>query len=247
VAVDDPTRQPREQLIRLVSKTFYRELIEYGVAKDEVLAVANHLLDNLIGGAPARPSVRPRVDLTIGSVQNRWQTERMLILDRVALRPLAPADLDHVASWVRSSSIRESFVPALPPERADVVEYFLAPSRESFAIHYEDQLVGVIGAENIDSTHRKLEMKKLVGLSQFRGRGIGTRATFLFLYHAFLIRESHKVYIHSLDTNVHNLNVNSRLGFEVEGIFLEEFNVEGRRVNVVRMALLDPIWRTLFG
>ena len=37
------------------------------------------------------------------------------------------------------------------------------------------------------------------------------------------------------------------LGFEVEGIFLEELVVDERRQDVVRMALLKPVWEQLFG
>ena len=245
----DPIQQRREQLVKLVSKTFYRELTEYGVAKDEVLAVANHLLDSLLHDslAPPPPQQPTVVDLKIASIRDCWDNEKTLRLDHVELWPLGKGDLGQVAGWIQSPGIRESFVPALPADPAEIVQYFSASPREYLAIHGEGQLVGIIGAENIEPAHGRLEMKKLIGLREFRGRGIGTRATFLFLYYAFLVRDFHKVYIHSLDTNVHNLNVNSRLGFEVEGIFLEEFQVEGRFVNVVRMGLLASTWQRLFG
>ena len=78
------------------------------------------------------------------------------------------------------------------------------------------------------------------------GKGIGKRATFLFLYYAFLIRKFNKVYVHSLDVNVRNLNLNSKFGFELEGTLFEDAMVQTARRDVVRMALRAPVWLELF-
>ena len=50
-------KQQRDQMLRLVSKGFYNELINYGVRKEESLRVASHLLDNLMAQEkkPAAP------------------------------------------------------------------------------------------------------------------------------------------------------------------------------------------------
>ena len=49
-------KKQRDQMLKLVSKGFYNELINYGVRKEEVLRVASHLLDNLLaqGKKPAQ-------------------------------------------------------------------------------------------------------------------------------------------------------------------------------------------------
>src|SRR5262245_31466923 len=41
-------KKQRDQMLKLVAKGFYNELINYGVRKDEILWVAVHLLDNLL-------------------------------------------------------------------------------------------------------------------------------------------------------------------------------------------------------
>ena len=140
----------------------------------------------------------------------------------------------------------DSFVPPFPAAEADLHAYFARPDQEYFAIHHDGGPVGIIGAENIDLPSGKLEMKKLIGDPELRGKGIGKRATFLFLYYAFMIVGVHKVYVHSRDINVRNINLNNGLGFELEGALLEEAVVGGRRVDLVRMALLAPIWKALF-
>lgn len=247
---DDTIKQQREQMLRLVAKAFYRELVKYGVADNEVLSVANHLLDNVVQHDPDddRVSETPHEQLSIGSIRDDWSTHGAIHLGNVSLRRLESAQVAVVADWLKASDVRRSFVPALPDERQQIIAYFASEDREYFAVNHEDAFVGIVGAENIDGMNRKLEMKKLIGVDSQRGKGIGTRATFAFLYYAFLIRGVHKVYVHSSNTNVRNLNLNSRLGFELEGIFLEEFKATStRQLDVVRMGLLKPIWLALFG
>lgn len=238
----------REQMLRLVAKAFYRELANYGVATNEVLSVANHLLDNVVRDDPksAEAAQTHHAQLTIDNIRDEWSSRQSISLDNVGLHPLQHAQLEQVADWLADPLVQASFAPVLPAERQQIIEYFVDDCRDYFAITHDDAFVGIVGAENIDTVHLKLEMKKLIGVKAMRGKGIGTRATFAFLYHAFMVRGMHKVYVHSPDTNVRNLNLNSRLGFELEGIFLEEFKGVTRHIDVVRMALLKPIWLAFF-
>jgi RimJ/RimL family protein N-acetyltransferase len=89
-------------------------------------------------------------------------------------------------------------------------------------------------------------MRKLVGDPAMHGRGVGKRATFLFLYYVFVIRRFRKVQLHSFDTNIRNLNLNGRFGFELEGVFLEEAKIDGVWRDVIRMALSSARWFELF-
>ena len=78
------------------------------------------------------------------------------------------------------------------------------------------------------------------------GKGIGKRATFGFLYYAFMVRNLNKVYIHSRDINMRNINLNSRFGFELEGVFLDDISVADKREDIVRMALFKSRWLQIF-
>ena len=61
-----------------------------------------------------------------------------------------------------------------------------------------------------------------------------------------MIRNLNKVYIHSRDINMRNINLNSRFGFEIEGIFLEEVLAGEKHGDVVRMALFKQLWLQIF-
>ncbi|MEZ5276875.1 MAG: GNAT family protein [Opitutaceae bacterium] len=148
--------------------------------------------------------------------------------------------------WLQIPRIRDSFHPLFPDSVEDLARHLLAPEREYLAIAYKDEFVGTIGTETIDLASGKAEMRKLVGKPQMRGKGIGKRATFLFLYHAFAIRGYEKIYLHTLDANIRNLNLNANFGFILEGVFFEDVVVDGARRDVVRMALTEPVWRKMF-
>jgi RimJ/RimL family protein N-acetyltransferase len=239
--------QRRDQMLKLVAKGFFNELVNYGVRKEEIVRVTSHLLDNLLAQQARRGGSLGAAQLDVDSVVDEWNEQRTLTVDQVQLRPLASVHVPLVARWLQTPSVREGFVPALPAADADLAAYFARPEHDYFAIHWQGTPVGFIGGENIDRASGKLEMKKLVGEPDLQGKGIGKRATFAFLYYAFMILGLHKVYIHSRDINVRNISLNNGFGFELEGVFLEDLRVGERRADVIRMALLKPLWAALFG
>src|SRR5437773_8700990 len=83
-------RERRDQMLKLVSKGFYNELINYGVRKEEVLRVASHLLDNLLAQAkkPAQGVEYYNGMFTLASVKDEWSDRKQLAIQHVTLRPL---------------------------------------------------------------------------------------------------------------------------------------------------------------
>lgn len=243
--------KPREQMLRLVAKGFYNELVNYGVRREEVLRVATHMLDNVLRQDDHDEPTRqpPGSNLGRRMLQDDWVQNRCLVVEQVTLRPLARDLVSRLSEWLRAPGVNDSFFPPFPVDR-DALEHHLfgAPTRDYLAIEIRGEPVGIIGGENLDRASGRIEMRKLVGDSALRGQGIGKRATLGFLYYAFSILGLHKVYIHSRDINVRNMNLNSSFGFTLEGVFLEEIaTAEGHRADVVRMALLKPIWLAWFG
>lgn len=235
-------------MLKLVARSFYREMINYGVAGPDVLNVAGHLLDNVMQFEnPARAAHETHRHLfTVADVADDWVTGRWLKLGDVSITPFEEGAIPEVLSWLRSPSIRETFRPPFPDSTPDLARYLYDGHREYFLISHASNLAGIIGAEGIDGDAAKLEMRKLIGDPTMHGKGIGKRATFLFLYHTFLIRGFEKIYVHSMDTNIRNLNLNRKFGFELEGVFFQDVRVGRERRDVVRMALLRTVWLNLF-
>jgi RimJ/RimL family protein N-acetyltransferase len=235
-------------MLKLVAKGFYNELINYGVKQPEVIRVASHLLDNLLTKDKRPSEEQPYYNgiFTLASVKDEWAQRKQLAVEHVTLRPLQMRLISKIVGWLKDKTVRESFVPAFPASESKLQEYFRDATREYFRIDYNDEAVGIVGGENIDAATGKLEMKKLVGEPGLQGKGIGKRATFGFLYYAFMIRNLNKVYIHSRDINMRNINLNSRFGFELEGVFLDDIMIGDKRPDVVRMALFKPLWLQIF-
>lgn len=237
----------RDQVLKLVARGFFRELVNYGVGRDEIMRVASHLLDNLLSDHERAEGAPMAAVAGAGVVSEGWAARGELTVGDVTLRRLTDAAIARVHGWLQAPAVRDHFVPPFPDGEAALRAHFAAPERDYFTIERDGAAVGIIGGEHVDPAAGKLEMRKLVGEVALQGRGIGKRATLGFLHYAFAIRGMHKVYVHSRDINVRNINLNSRFGFELEGVFLEEAVVGGRRVDVIRMALLRPLWDALFG
>lgn len=244
----DVKRHPHQQMLKLVAKGFYKELIKYGVREPEVLTVAGHLLDNV--SLKSNPNQIP-VDTYNGlfsasDVQDEWKTGGKLSISDISISSLTENDFEQIAIWTNTVEARSYFYPQFPDTEEGLIKYFNSSSREFFRITSENEFVGIIGAHHLDEVSRKMEMRKLVGDSRQRGKGIGKKATFLFLYYAYLIKGFEKVFLHSLDINVRNLNLNGKFGFYLEGVFFEDVKIDGEYQDIVRMALSRSVWKELF-
>jgi RimJ/RimL family protein N-acetyltransferase len=241
-------RKYHEQMLKLVAKGFYNELINYGVDKADVLNVAGHLLDNVLQKKVEAGKHTEFYNnlFTIKDVKDEWATAKRLALGEVSITPMDMALVPRVAAWLHEPGVGQSFFPRFPESEANLARHFQSWDCEYFSVFHQQDFAGIIGAQNIDAESAKLEMRKLVGDAAMHGKGIGKRATFLFLYHVFVLRKFRKVYLHSLDINIRNLNLNGKFGFELEGVFLEEAKAGDRWRDVIRMALAGPVWLELF-
>lgn len=165
----------------------------------------------------------------------------------LSISPLEEKDLPKVAEWTRSDEAKRYFYPQFPNTAEDLAAYFNSSAREYFRIVSDGVFVGIIGADQIDGVSKKIEMRKLVGDSSQRGKGIGKRATFLFLFYTYLIANPEKVFLHYLDINLRNLTLNGKFGFYLEGVFFEDIITECESHDVARMALSKSVWLELFG
>ena len=184
---------------------------------------------------------------TIKSVHDSWKTEKVIRLHDVSLKPLEKNQVGIVSNWLNADVVQKTLISFIPTEGSKLASYlFDRPDTTYFGIYHDTTFVGIIGAENVDTSGKKLEMKKFVGEEQYRSKGIGKMATFLFLYYAFRILNFNKVYLHSLDTNINNINLNSKFGFELEGILYKEVFLHDAHRDVLRMGLLNDKWLAIF-
>lgn len=241
-------QRQQEQMLKLVTKSFYNELLNYGVKAGDIVKVSAHLLEHLMHKqqGPGSSGSYYNKEFSLAHIRDEWHSQQRLALGDIQLSPLTPELYPQVARWLQNPAIKYNFISLFPESEDALVAYFQEANRDYFTIFCQGEPVGLIGADTFDPCCQKLEMRKFVGTERLQGQGIGKRATFVFLYYAFEVKGVNKVYIHSADVNIHNLNLNSKFGFELEGVFFEDVMLKGTLLDVVRMGLLRERWRAIF-
>lgn len=235
------------QMLKIITKGFYKELINYGIHEKHIITISTYLLDYLTKEKILRKNNEYyNLLFSIKDIKDEWNTDKRLKLQDVSISPLMPEMYAQVAAWLKNPALKYSFIPLFPESESGLKQHFEHPNRQYFSIFFYNEPVGVIGADNIDGDSRKLEMKKFIGNTGLQGKGIGKLATFLFLYYSFCILKFDKIYIHSSDTNIRNINLNSKFGFDLEGMFFEDVYIKNEKRDVVRMGLLKSRWMEIF-
>jgi RimJ/RimL family protein N-acetyltransferase len=198
----------RSQVVRLITRSFVSELMRYGMPRRELVSISTELLDHAMTGSF---DAVPRRHLpTRSRSSTEWPTDRTLAIGNVTLVPANGADAPVVNEWLLLPATRNAFYTAFP-DSEDGIAGMLEDERSRFClISAEGQPVGLIGGALDSPAAQKIEMRKLVGEVASRGMGIGKRATMLWLHLMFARHGVNKVFLHSLDTNIRNINLNSR-------------------------------------
>lgn len=243
------SKEKQEKILQIVSSSFYKELVKYGINSSDIVSVSMNLLDYATEKKDESGSIPKELpNFKISDVQDNWESKKELSLNGIKIVPLRKSHIEQMSKWLQNKELDATFIGYLPKTSKELTTYLFHTERtQYFAMYYQQEnFVGVIGCERINHQFKKLEMKKLVGEKKYRGKGIGKSATFLLLYYAFNVLKFNKVYIHSIDTNIKNINLNSRFGFHLEGLLYKEVSVKGIFHDVIRMSMLKDRWEKFY-
>ena len=238
----------QKQMLKIVSSSFYKELVKYGVDNSDIVSVSMNLLDYATVNGDSIDIKKDYFPFSIHDIQDDWNTKNVLGLSEITIKPLKKNEIETISGWLCKEETASSFIDLFPKKKNDLEKYLLNSSEKMyFSIYYQNKyFVGFIGGEKIDPVSKKIEMKKLIGDISFRGKGIGKSATFLFLYYIFNKLGFNKVYIHSMDTNIKNINLNSKFGFSLEGVLFSDVSLDGQYHDVIRLGLLKEKWSRIY-
>lgn len=243
-------KQKQNEILKLVTNSFYKELKNYGVDSSDIVTVSVNLLDHITKdkNSSLDGSDYYNDEFKLDQVVDDWNGKEKVSFNGVSLSPIHSNHISIVRKWLQSADIDHTFIGFFPKDEQRLHDYLIEKSDHKYFAIYSDtkHFVGIIGAENIDHNFKKLEMKKFVGDSEYLGKGVGKLATFLFLYYTFNIMNFNKVFIYSLDTNIKNINLNTKFGFGLEGILYGEVCLNGKFRDTLRMGLLKDTWQEIF-
>jgi RimJ/RimL family protein N-acetyltransferase len=174
---------------------------------------------------------------------------------RVTLRPFRGDDVAAMAAALADPEVRILTGSVASTEEAEAgddrfgdLESWYATrnaQRDRLDLAVEDRATGRCVGEVVlnewEPSNGACNFRILIG-ADGRGRGLGTEATTLLLGYAFDELGLHRVSLGVYAFNPRARHVYERAGFVVEGVDREALLFDGRRVDMVRMAVLAPEW-----
>jgi RimJ/RimL family protein N-acetyltransferase len=169
----------------------------------------------------------------------------------ILLRKMERADVPDKVKWYNDSEVNKTLILTEKLELEKTLAWFdkLADNdkRQDFIIESLEtgEAIGIMGLVDIDRTHGTAECYGVVGEKKYWGKGIGTESHSLLLRLVFDTMGLHKVWAIVRTENIAILKVIEKLGFKVEGTLREEKFVDGKWIDVYRVAVLKQEFKPI--
>lgn len=171
----------------------------------------------------------------------------MLLNDGLlGLFPFEEADSEAYRDWVNNEEFATLLGRATPVTESNHQNWYRSitqnPNTVVFAVkNLEDKrYLGNVWLHNIHWINRNGELRVLLGAEEAQGKGFGTRACRLLVKFAFQKLGLRKVYLYVSAVNPRAAGAFEKAGFQVEGELKDEFFLDGKFVDVKRMAAINP-------
>jgi len=226
--------------IQTLARTIFKEAKKYGFRQLDMIRLVNELMDYCADEdtVVSRNSV-------VGSDSGAEKTvaESLPIAsERIIIRSLdASSDLPILKTWM-SDSYGRHFVLSSTSAQTRSIEDLVLDNNSQFGIvtTCNGRPIGALAYLNYDMHQHRAELRKLIGVSDYRGKGYAEEATRLWLEFGLQALRLDKIYVSTLQANLGNIRLNERVGFEVEGLLRDEVMIDGIRHDVLRMGYCRP-------
>lgn len=160
---------------------------------------------------------------------------------------LVELSLDHlpwVMTWVNDREVMQYFAGrqteiTLEEERRYLEGLLASKSDRAWSVFDGDEYVGQVSINQIYWPARNGRLFVVIR-REHQGRGLGPRAVQLALARAWSELGLHKVWLIVRRDNRGAQAMYTRLGFDFEGVLRDEYFVQGRFFDMVRMSVLEP-------
>jgi UDP-4-amino-4,6-dideoxy-N-acetyl-beta-L-altrosamine N-acetyltransferase len=161
------------------------------------------------------------------------------------LRAIKEDELPTILAWRNSPKIKANMY-----SRHDIsLEEHLAwwtrlkdsSDRAYFIYEHHGIPTGVVGFSQIDTYHQNASWAFYA--SPDAPPGSGARMELLALDHAFDDLQLKKLYCEVLEFNQSVINLHTKFGFKVEGVFKEQHLYENSHIDIYRLAILANEWQ----
>jgi len=216
-----------DETLRTLAKSFAAQARSYGFQTEDYVRFAALLLDQAMSGGD-------HVDMPV--------VEQALPLTGTSLVIRAPADDDRalLGAWLTDPTGRYFLLSRSDGGAMSVDDLMDGEEHALGVIALRDGTpVGALAYLRGEGGHRKAELRKIIGVPEYRGKGLGTEAARLWVAYGVQALGLDKIFLYTLASNLANIHVNEQLGFHVEGVLQDEVFFDGRAHDVLRMALVS--------
>ena len=85
---DEVTRSKQDQIIKLISQSFYKELLNYGIKSRDIVTLSMNLLDYVVKSKPELIGKNDSYhEFSVKKIKNNWETEKKITIDDVSISP----------------------------------------------------------------------------------------------------------------------------------------------------------------
>ena len=169
----------------------------------------------------------------------------MLLNDgTLGLFPFEEAESQVYRQWVNKEEFTTLLGRAIPVTKAEHDNWYKSITQGSSSVVFavktldEEQYLGNVWLHNIHWVNRNGELRIFLGAEEAQGKGYGTRASKLLVRFAFEKLGLHKVYLYVSNVNPRAARAFEKAGFQLEGELKDEFYLDGKFVDVKRMAVV---------
>ncbi|MEI3606606.1 GNAT family protein [Pseudogracilibacillus sp. SE30717A] len=168
----------------------------------------------------------------------------MILGENVYLRLMEEKDVPYKVRWINNSNIRSTLNFEYPISEIGTKKWLNNasgnPNRKDFFVCVKEthEPIGFGGLLNIDYKNSKAESYMGIGEEKFHGKGYGYDIRKLILNYAFNELSLNKVYSYVWEKNAPMLNLNKKVGFQVEGLLREDILSHGELRNRYIMSIL---------
>ncbi len=165
---------------------------------------------------------------------------------RVYLRALEQEDYKISIKWRKNDQIWDMvvgpkyFVSEAYEKKWVEDAIFNSPNKLVLAICLKEtsEHIGYSYLTNIDWKNGSARSGKMIGVPECWGKGYGTEATMLLLYHAFMVMGLQRVEARQLTDNIASISINEKMGYKKEGVLRKAVFKNGEYQDLNLMSII---------
>ena len=169
---------------------------------------------------------------------------KKLVGERIYLSPRNIEDVEKFTEWMNDFEVtdytgRSSEIMSLEEEKKYLQDNNNPEATFAIVTLGEDKLIGTVGLENINHTHRVASLGIFIGDKDYLSKGYGTEAIRLLLDYGFNYINLHRIQLHVMSFNERALKCYKKCGFKETGLLRENRFVNGKYYDTISMDILE--------